>query len=281
MRFHEFKSLTEAPLQDIEYHASENPGAFSDRDLTVLKKYMADNTYKTKLAKVPFNFYVYVIDDAARGAFGKDYPEGEIKQEIINRESTKYEDAIEMDLPVHDVIFAAIKERQEQDRSSIHFVLGDNYSESNQIAPTPWILVHRWCHAAAQTTSPISRELQNRQYLRDIAMAFRDHRSQSIYRALDYIEELFMKCLTMKSALTDKIIEQERDVEISTQYLITGDIKLSKQQLFAFNQKATETWQLPDDVLDKMFEEFLEIVENFKVYTNNWVEKAKGKAFYI
>lgn len=62
--------LLEAPLVDIKYYRHDKKGSLNDRDRKILAKYMKDRVYHEKLKKLPFDLYVYVIDDSELYDFG-------------------------------------------------------------------------------------------------------------------------------------------------------------------------------------------------------------------
>lgn len=162
-------SLLEAPLVDVSYHKGETSdrdyqgSGFSKADLQVILKNIREETYLRKLKKIPFDLYVYFIDDERLNALGSIFPErpiahGELRKHLDNaREHSK---SGSIATKIHGTIALFIGEkilaRLDKEPTSVHFVMGDNYSDTHPIAPTPWIVVHRFLHAVAQDTEMLS-----------------------------------------------------------------------------------------------------------------------------
>lgn len=266
MRLSEIK-LSEAPLADISYHPSDNPGGFSAHEVALIKKYKANGTYNERLKGVPFNLYVYLVDDADIADLGRYYPEGTINPSIWktgkkSAYSTKLlkTDKVQIDLSgeTFQAVFATIRDRMEKDPKSVHFVLGDNYSDDDRMSPTPWIIAHRLVHASPTKLFDIPNKL--------LDMTFRRKMYHALYASLP-----------MASARLGKIGDPgEMLTEIATQLLVKGSITIDEDKMADM---------LMDHMQPKNVQKAINIWKNALEKATQklpvWASKFEGKVFYI
>jgi hypothetical protein len=183
-------NLFETPLMHISVHDEMKmrytddgddvgEGSFSKADRALIDKYIKNDTYKEKLKKLPFNLYVYLVDNVAIKKFGEEYPEGEVKASHIKANKYWRTATKKLNLAHFKLSLAAIEANKQKDPAGVHFIMGDNFSDDDtQIAPTPWIITHRFIHCIANETAPrafkrltrivdIVRENPNLRYLKD------------------------------------------------------------------------------------------------------------------
>jgi hypothetical protein len=219
--------LLEAPLADIQYINKrtaiddvESIGSFSDEDVKIIKKYIADNTYKEKLKGLPFNLHVFVVDDLDLKHWGKYYPEDELTPAMIKRgHHSNFGPRYSGEKPKKQILLnkggmqiavdLALKSL-EKNPNDVAFIMGDNFSDVGQIALTPWIITHRFMHAVVSKKTN-SKKLQSA--CNEVVNMFFDNR---IKRIENY--------LTMKSAKTGKMLREEVKIEILTQVAYTGKL---------------------------------------------------------
>lgn len=224
--------LLEAPLGGVEYHRApkrgpegeRNEGSYSEQDRKIIKKFMKDKTYKVKLQKFPSKLYVYFIDDEALKHYGKDFPEGEVQ--LHDLENFKYHqrdttgargEEIDLEYPA---IVDKIKERLSKEQFSTHLIMGDNHSDTHQMAPTPWIIAHRLLHALYK----VSTSFQD-------AMRMGDELYQDIYNFVGKDKALALSCFTFASARNHKVALGELPLEMATQVAITGKLTLDLKNI--------------------------------------------------
>jgi hypothetical protein len=267
MRLSEIK-LSEAPLADISYHPTANPGGFSAHEVALIKKYKANGTYNDKLKGVPFNLYVYIVDDQDIADLGMYYPEGTVSPRIwktrqSNAYSTKMlkssEAAIDLGNETFQAVFATIRDRMEKDPKSVHFIVGDNYSDTDRISPTPWMIAHRLVHAAPTKLFDIPDSLYK----------LTTNRSK-MYRAL-------YASLPMASARLGKLNDPgEMLTEIATQILIKGDIKIDEDKMADMLMD-----HAPPKEIQKAISTWKTVLANAVKRLPVWASKFEGKVLYI
>lgn len=227
--------IAESPLADIEIHGipldNNYGGSFSDLDRRYIKQSILKKVYYKKLGKLPFNLFIYILNASGLDHLGKDYPEGVFVPRLVKNK---------IDIPIDDLL-NSIKVNKGKDPKAVHFIMGDNYSETNQILPTSWILVHRLMHAV----DPVDNA-----YGKPPKLNTGD----------------FQDFLTMKSAAASDIHESELNAEIATQYFITGDIPLKPKN---------------ETVTDTEYSKIQEFVVNFKKVADRRAKDIEGKTFYI
>lgn len=108
--------------------------------------------YKEKLKLLPFNLYVYIVDSKSLEALGRTFPERELSNFQLQNPHKKdvepsFNGKLDLELPEMKLAIDSVKRNLLTDASSVHFIMGDNYSADWQISPTPWIIVHRLIHA--------------------------------------------------------------------------------------------------------------------------------------
>jgi hypothetical protein len=197
--------LLEAPLKDISVHDAEQTGSFSQKDKDLIKKLITKKVYHEKLSKVPMDLYVYVLDAIGVKEIAKEFPEGEIwfKNGDFYSPKLRAKNGGDTNLFLRDVhfeyIFHDIRDNIKKNSKSVHFIMGDNYSPENQISPTPWMLIHRFCHTIPDPVVP--RQI----------------------RSLDLWDS--KNIFTFKS--TEKLSDRsEFETELMTQFILTGDIPI-------------------------------------------------------
>ena len=222
MKLAEF--LYEAPLADISFHSTDQPGSFTAAEKKIIDRYITTGEYSRKLKAVPFDLYVYFIDNEVLGEIGKSYPEKEIPKSIWKYQDAPVKDFIDDNIDATDfpkavfkTVFKLIREIDEKDPGGVHFIMGDNFSATNQIAPTPWMIAHRLSHA-----------LINPSILDDLKMPTLGMLGNT---TPIYITGFLINALTMKSAVTGNLDEDEANAEMFTQYLLTGDIPLNLKKM--------------------------------------------------
>lgn len=267
MRLSEIK-LSEAPLADISYHQTANPGGFSDHEVALIKKYKANGTYNEKLKGIPFDLYVYIVDDQDVADLGHYYPEGTINPRIWKtRKSDAYttkmlrsaEAAIDLGGETFQAVFATVRDRMEKNPKSVHFILADNYSDTDRISPTPWMIAHRLVHTAPAPLMEIPDSLSTL-----------IHNKSKMYRAL-------YASLPMASARLGKINDPgEMLTEIATQLLVKGDIKIDEDKMVDMLMDHAS----PKDI-QKAVAIWKRVLANAVKRLPIWASKFEGKVFYI
>lgn len=220
--------LIEAPLADITTHGSslDDAGSFSQHDRSHIQKSIEKQVYKKKLAKIPFNLYIYVLNIPGLEKFGEMFPEGPITSDLLKKMSKVSPDGAEA---LRDIL-TDIDDNLFTDKHSIHFVMGDNFSDA-QMPPTSWIMTHRLVHAMFGSGG-LPQGLVN-----DIDLfASRNFEQQGSNIADDAARQAFpdtiQDILTMRSATSGKLDSSEIGIEMATQYLMTGEIGLRNMQHF-------------------------------------------------
>jgi hypothetical protein len=272
--FKESLELLEAPLHDVSYHSSDDPGAFSDVELKLIHKFMKDGTYKKKLAKLPFDLYVYIVDDKETGKIGILYPEGKIKKEIwkdqIESEYQPWSKSIKMDIPVFQAAFEVIRQRIKKNPQSVHFVMGDNFSKDNQISPTPWMIAHRLCHTF-QPQQDFFDIIKNTDFIKFIAKLHKSNPTLKIDRVLE-------KSLPMKSVKSDKFDDtrDELRTEIATQFIVTGDVTVDEK--FIRDQLGSD---LSNSEFNELIDGWKKTIDHLKELITTDLKELPGNVFYI
>jgi hypothetical protein len=291
MKLSEIK-LFEAPLADVSYHKAATTGSFSASDLKLIKKYMESGHYKDKLKGLPFDLYLYIVDNGDEGAAAADsYPEGEVIPSIWKDQTRKlyhktdrerieggYEpdpDGLDFSVQPFPAIFAAVRERIQKNPNSVHFLLGDNYSDEHQMGVTPWIVAHRLCHCysvgGGVSVPP------------ELIAAYKKKKGIPAGEAFTAGWKALQASLTFKSAKSNKLIESETSVEMNAQFLVTGDIPLD---LPAYSAKLKELsdvsgFTLTDDEIVQQTEIWNNEVSEFKDRCKKAAERIRGKVFYV
>jgi hypothetical protein len=214
----------------------------------MLQHFTVKKMYHEKLKNLPFDLYVYIIDKDGLDKIGKMYPEHQITREQFNKNQIYWAED-------DKIVFDEIRQNMKSDPSGVHFIMGDNYSENNQVGPTPWILVHRFIHcvSTALGTGSINTAL-NRARIGNHQKVRRPHLKD--YEASDVFT---FKSAREKFHDTDEVSDDvELVAEIATHYYITGDIPV----------------KIDDQVVKTA-------VKKIKVILDRHAERLKGKTFYV
>jgi hypothetical protein len=223
------KDLFEMPMKDISFHGGDEPESFSKMDLEVMKAYAVKKRYHEKLTKVPFDLYVYILNDDAVAHFGEMFPEGEIKiyQRHIGYAADGNLDGSDRDELVNvlnskHTVFSEIRANKVKSPKAVHFVMGDNYSDSDQMTITPWILIHRLVHAL-----PTIRFVKIMDDLMEKFISLNPDENGDIFLKRDIAEAIgyALGIRSMKQEKTGYIDSLEIPVEIMTKCLISGKLK--------------------------------------------------------
>jgi hypothetical protein len=273
MKLRELK-LLEAPLEDISYHyvgreSESERGArnsFEPREIRLLQKYIKDGTYTNKLKGIPFDLYVYVIDDGLLSDVGFHYPEGELPKSVVQGDDKVYTKGEWTRLDFSDKaiqsVFATIRGRLAKNPKSVHFIMGDNYAgESMNL--TPWIVAHRFAHTLNFEGVDIAAVIDKRGPWKD----------EDLFKAL-------AASLPMRSSRDQKIVDPtELTVEASTQVLVKGDIRVDDGKFAKLLKDANPN--ASDDLVQKMVDLWKEEVDKFKKRFQKNIEAVKGTVRYI
>ena len=201
--------ILEAPLKDIHYHRTDDEGSFSEKDRKLLAHFSVIKRYHEELKKVPFDLYVYIIDSKGLEEIGREYPEQEITDRIANKMFRQILGHVLSDVTNagFDTVFSEIKKNAEKNPKSVHFIMGDNYSDDRQIGPTSWILIHRLMHCWYGMDEGSFME-----------------------RLSTIMKNLHIKnagdIFTFKSVHGKLVDPTDLIAEIYTQYYLTGDVKV-------------------------------------------------------
>ena len=249
-------SLMEMPILDASYHKAkvEKGGSFSELDKKVILKNIDSGQYKLKLQNLP-DFFLYFVDHDDLKELGKEYPEGKLDintMKIEPIEGRMYSNIHDGESKLSSVI-PLIKSRLESNPQAGHFIMADNYSAENQIAPTPWMITHRLAHSVVEIK--IVKKLLI-SYFNKI-----DKINGPYQNYINYIEPY----LQMKSAINRKgAIDDEIFTEIVTEIMILGKLRFD---FFNFQKKFGKEATLKlhlvlDQVIDTVNEDLKKIAGN-------------------
>jgi hypothetical protein len=253
MNMRKLINLIEAPLADITTHGNplDDEGSFSQNDRAHIQKSIRKQVYKKKLANVPFNLYIYVVNIPGLDRFGEKFPEGRLDKSLLQKMAKFSPQAAEsiqdLQTDIDDNLFS--------DPTSIHFVMGDNFSDDDQFPPTSWIMIHRLVHAMSQGGDKLP--------VRDINyFVQQNHEKYSNAKDCPWnIQDI----LTMRSAVSKRLDSSEVNIEMATQYFLTGDVGLRNMQYFDQNGQR----------------ELGELIAGFKEDADLMVKSCQGAVFYI
>jgi hypothetical protein len=252
--------IKEAPLADIEVHGDplDQEGSFSAKDRQVIQRNIIKGIYKKSLKYLPFNLYVYILNKSPLDKLGKKFPETEITDIWLMARNRLNSDVKN----IFTDLMRVIDVNKEKDPTAIHFVMGDNYSEDNQIVPTPWILVHRLMHCV------VFLNLNLNLYELGKELGFESWDWSAINDRKDSILHFLMfKSAQNNSLLSDSksIIDSELLAELATEYLIRGEIRLQNlEELSPEKRQILIRW-----------------TKKIERRVDEKINLAAGKAFYI
>jgi hypothetical protein len=241
-------NLLEAPLADITLHGDENTGkSFSDKDLKYIKKQIATGVYKKKLIGIPFNLYVYISNDDYN-EMGNEYPEthAPTADDLIQHVDDKVTLGKQTKTNIKS-LYKIIEKNKAADPEAIHFIMADNFSDQNQTLPTPWMVVHRLLHCMP----PDARDFKQ--------------------RMIKIATSMPKQFLTMKSARDGTLLSSEVEVEMATQYYMTGDIPLNKEGIR----------KIYKDTFDEVYAETEAAMTKIKIGLDRLMDNSAGKIFFI
>lgn len=236
--------LQEMPLKAISLHRSDNPGGLEPKELKLVQKYIKTGEYTRQLQGVPFDLYVYILDDAAAAEFGEGYPEGVLSTTIwrdgteTNLKQSNWDDdeGLDMSTTLFKSLFKMIRTIAKDEPRSVHFIMGDNHSDSNKISPTPWMIAHRLGHTFFPRGIPALNK--SHELFSKLGMPSNSNTS---------LESILIAGATMKSVRSDNLVMDELPFELMAQYFIKGKIKIDHDKAF---QEALDSFNsTPEDEL--------------------------------
>jgi hypothetical protein len=228
-------NLLEAPLADITLHGDENTGkSFSDKDLKYIKKQIATGVYKKKLIGIPFNLYVYISNDDYN-EMGNEYPEthAPTADDLIQHVDDKVTLGKQTKTNIKS-LYKIIEKNKAADPEAIHFIMADNFSDQN-----------------LHCMPPDARDFKQ--------------------RMIKIATSMPKQFLTMKSARDGTLLSSEVEVEMATQYYMTGDIPLNKEGIR----------KIYKDTFDEVYAETEAAMTKIKIGLDRLMDNSAGKIFFI
>jgi hypothetical protein len=255
------KDLFEMPMAKLSlYGDKKNPGSFTAGELSMIKLFTVKKRFHEKLTKIPFDLYVYIVNNEALARIGQKYPEGSLslgKKGLSyngSLEDTKDHNELEKILNAKGTLFAEIKKNKEANKKAVHFVMGDNETSGDTIPPTPWILIHRLMHAAARPGMGFAFDVED---------VFKTYYTTADQRKRRMI---FGDVLGIRSLrIGKKIPLEELAAELFTKYLISGALELHDTT--------------GDEELDEELDRFCRRIEEYVKHTV--LPSMRGKIYYI
>lgn len=219
------KILKEMPVRGIEKEIRGNTDRFKDRDQKYLKTPKYDQIVTKKLDRVPFDFYVYIVDtENTRDEVG--LASGAAKNFSLFYDPWNQDD--------RDKLLAMIGQRKyemvSKNRGAVHMMITHNDPDSIHWMPlTPWMILHRLAHAVLDTDQMGAKHIEAvndcRRVLNATFDALRDLEDvlEERYPTTEiYAEDVIQRVMPFKSAQRRSADHYELKLELFVFYLWNG-----------------------------------------------------------
>ncbi len=220
------KILSEMPVRGIEKEIrGYNTNRFRDRDQKYLKTPKYDDIVTKKLERVPFDFYVYIVDtEATRDEIG-------LASNSARTFSLFYDPWNQDD---RDKLLAMIGRRKyemvSKNRGAVHMMITHNDPDSMDWMPlTPWMILHRLAHAVLDADQMGAKHIDAvndcRKALNVAFDSLRDLESvlEDRYPHTEiYAEDVIQRVMPFKSARLRNSDHYEVKLELFVFYLWNG-----------------------------------------------------------
>ena len=268
------ESLYEAPLSDIEVHGDhggdslDKPGgSFGDLEKKMIRKNIITGEYFKKLKGLPFDLHMVILNQSGIDKIAAHYDKHNVDfsgQVIWDEPPIILNDSgNRIKAPFLEPVRASLLAKP---TNGITLIMGSNYtSGGGTIPPTPWIVVHRLLHNFGY----FNLFDANKYSQGKLAELIPD------YRPADP-QQLSWWDVPMMKSIQNPAMDNEPELwlEMATEYLIRGDIRINTDLI---KDKCDKNNLNSDQIINHIQQS----LSKFKIAVMEAVESMKGKTLFI
>jgi hypothetical protein len=268
--------LAEAPLADISVHGTplDQQGSFDQMNRRLIDKAIFHGIYHEKLRKLPFDLYVYVLNQEGLHEFSErmynthaNTGGGFVGGKVVwsNPPEVRGDYNASFKIPELGLVRDAVSKNS--NGTNVNLILGNNFAAGGRDVPmTPWMMVHRLLHCIEYIQFENFRAFPEQASTKNEIVGYKSKRK------ISWWDIAMMKSVRNDDPDFDN--DAELVMEMAVEYFYTGNIRVNRQ-------KVTEKCEVFGLNVQNILKRIDLLLSAYKVKLDMLANQMKGQTFYI